>query len=76
MLLSGDNEGFLAEKDQLLVTCLEVSGHTRSTIPGAHHQGKNGYVTQIRNDWFASTGSKSRINFLQLASTHLQGSSV
>ena len=36
---------------------------------GARHQGHNGYVTQIGNDWFAwfaSTGSKSRINFLQL----------
>ena len=36
---------------------------------GARHQGKNGYVTQIGNDlfaWFASTGSKSRVNFLEL----------
>jgi len=36
---------------------------------GARHQGNNGYVTQIGNDWFAwfaSSGSKSRINFLQL----------
>lgn len=36
---------------------------------GARHQGRNGDVTQIGNDWFAwfaSTGSKSRINFLEL----------
>jgi len=36
---------------------------------GARHQGKNGFVTHIGNDlfgWFQSTGSKSRINFLQL----------
>jgi hypothetical protein len=33
---------------------------------GARHQGRNGYVTPIGNDWFASTHSKSRINFLPL----------
>jgi hypothetical protein len=36
---------------------------------GARHQGRNGYVTQMGNDffaWFQSTGSKSRINFLEL----------
>jgi hypothetical protein len=68
-LLSGDNEEFLAEKDQLLVTGLEVSGHVTVDDSGARHQGNNGYVTQIGNEWFAwfaSTGSKSRINFLQL----------
>jgi len=68
-LLSGANEAFLAEKDQLLVTGLEVSRHITVDDSGARHQGHNGYVTQIGNDWFAwfaSTGSKSRINFLQL----------
>jgi hypothetical protein len=68
-LLSGDNAGFLAEKDQLLVTGLQVSGHITVDDSGARHQGHNGYVTQIGNEWFAwfaSTGSKSRINFLQL----------
>jgi hypothetical protein len=68
-LLSGDNAGFLAEKDQLLVTGLQVSGHITVDDSGARHQGNNGYVTQIGNEWFAwfaSTGSKSRINFLQL----------
>ncbi len=36
---------------------------------GARHEGKNGYCTHIGNEsfaWFASTGSKSRVNFLQL----------
>jgi hypothetical protein len=68
-LLSGASAGFLAEKDQLLVTSLEVSRHITVDDSGARHQGHNGYVTQIGNDWFAwfaSTGSKSRINFLQL----------
>ena len=68
-LLSGGNEAFLAEKDQLLTTGLEVSGHITVDDSGARHQGRNGYVTQIGNDWFAwfaSTASKSRINFLHL----------
>ncbi|HIG39727.1 MAG: hypothetical protein ABGY96_11595 [bacterium] len=36
---------------------------------GARHQGKNGFVTHIGNDWFGwfqSTDSKSRVNFLEL----------
>jgi hypothetical protein len=68
-LLSGANDVFLREKDQLLVTGLQVSGYITVDDSGARHQGDNGYVTQIGNDWFAwfaSTGSKSRINFLQL----------
>ena len=68
-LLSGANAGFFAEKDQLLVTSLEVSRHITVDDSGARHRGHNGYVTQIGNEWFAwfaSTGSKSRINFLQL----------
>lgn len=68
-LLSSHNEGFFAEKDQLLVTGLEVSRFLTVDDSGARHRGNNGYVTQIGNDWFAwfaSTDSKSRINFLQL----------
>jgi hypothetical protein len=68
-LLSGATDEFLVEKDQLLVTGLQVSGYITVDDSGARHQGENGYVTQIGNDWFAwfaSTGSKSRINFLQL----------
>ena len=37
--------------------------------PGSTHVGHNGYCTHIGNElfaWFESTGSKSRINFLQL----------
>ena len=36
---------------------------------GARHKGANGVCTQIGNDhftWFATTGSKSRLNFLEL----------
>ncbi|MBK1650449.1 IS66 family transposase [Rhabdochromatium marinum] len=68
-LLSGHNEPFFAEKDQLLAVGLEVSSFITVDDSGARHQGRNGYVTQIGNDcfaWFSSTESKSRINFLEL----------
>jgi len=68
-LLSGHNEIFFAEKDQVLVTGLAVSRSITVDDSGARHKGKNGYVTQIGNQWFAwfsSTYSKSRINFLEL----------
>ena len=68
-LLSRGNEAFFAEKDALLTTALEVSAFISVDDSGARHQGRNGYVTQIGNDyfaWFESTSSKSRINFLQL----------
>lgn len=68
-LLSADKEPFHKEKDELLIAGLEVSRSITVDDSGARHQGKNGYVTQIGNDlfaWFASTGSKSRINFLEL----------
>ena len=68
-LLTGHAGAFLAEKDQLLTTGLAVSRWITVDDSGARHQGRNGDVTQIGNDWFAwfaSTSSKSRINFLQL----------
>ncbi len=68
-LRSGANDDVLAGKDHLLVTGLEVSRHLRVDDSGARHQGHNGDLTQIGNDWragFASTGSKSRIHWLQL----------
>jgi len=68
-LLSGHNEPFFTEKDKLLEVGLEVSSFITVDDSGARHQGRNGYVTQIGNDffaWFSSTKSKSRINFLQL----------
>jgi hypothetical protein len=67
-LLSADKENFHNEKDDLLVAGLEVSPFITVDDSGARHKGKNGYVTQIGNDlfaWFASTDSKSRINFLE-----------
>ena len=73
-LLSKDKERFHAEKDDLLLAGLS-HGHVTVDDSGARHQGKNGYVTQIGNEffaWFSSTQSKSRVNFLTL----LQGEHV
>jgi hypothetical protein len=68
LLLSGKDR-FHSEKDTLLQTGLAVSGYITVDDSGARHQGKNGYVTQMGNEffaWFQSTDSKSRINFLEL----------
>jgi hypothetical protein len=68
LLLHG-KEHFHAEKDAVLQAGLNASAYITVDDNGARHQGSNGYVTQIGNDffaWFQSTGSKSRINFLEL----------
>jgi len=68
-LLTEGKEQFHQEKDAILEVGLRVSGHIHVDDTGARHQGKNGYCTHIGNAWFAwfqSTGSKSRINFLEL----------
>lgn len=68
LLLSGKNK-FHAEKDAILQAGLAASSYVTVDDSGSRHQGKNGYVTNIGNDffaWFQSTGSKSRINFLEL----------
>ena len=62
-------ERFHAEKEEILRVGLEVSGYIHVDDTGARHDGKNGYCTHIGNEmfaWFASTDSKSRINFLKL----------
>ena len=57
------------EKDMILSVGLKYSNFVNVDDTGARHDGKNGYCTHIGNDffaWFKSTGSKSRINFLEL----------
>jgi hypothetical protein len=47
----------------------DVPEGVRRTDTGARHAGKNGFCTQIGNDWFTWFGtrtSKSRLNFLDL----------
>ena len=68
-IITEGKENFHAEKEELLRVGLEQSGYVHVDDTGARHQGKNGYCTHIGNElfaYFASTGSKSRINFLEL----------
>ena len=68
-LLTSDWSGIHQEKEKLLQTGLSISASVTVDDSGARDQGKNGYVTPIGNErfaWFASTDSKSRINFLGL----------
>jgi hypothetical protein len=68
-LLTKGHEEFHAEKAELLRVGLAVSSYINVDDTAARHQGQNGYCTHIGNElftWFASTESKSRINFLEL----------
>jgi len=68
-LLSASQDAFHLEKEGVLSAGLASATYISADDSGARHQGKNGYVTQIGNPyfaWFESTDSKSRINFLQL----------
>jgi hypothetical protein len=68
-LLSAEQDAFHAEKDGLLNSALASARYVTVDDSGARHRGQNGIVTHIGNAdfaWFASTGSKSRINFLEL----------
>jgi hypothetical protein len=71
-LLTENKEAFHYEKSTLLPAGLSASSYIQVDDTGARHQGKNGYCTFIGNElfsWFESTGSKSRINFLELLNT-------
>lgn len=68
-VLSLHQEVFHEEKNDILRAGLAASGSITVDDTGARHQGKNGYTTQIGNEyfaWFATTDRKSRINFLEL----------
>jgi len=68
-IITRGHEGFHAEKEELLRVGLQHSDYIHADDTGARHQGKNGYCTHIGNElfaYFASTGSKSRVNFLEL----------
>ena len=68
-VITEDKEAFHAEKEELLRVGLQESEYIHVDDTGARHQGKNGYCTHIGNErfaYFASTHSKSRINFLGL----------
>jgi hypothetical protein len=68
-LLTDRRDGFVAEAQDVLRAGLETSPFVSVDDTGARHKGKNGFCTQIGNDWFTWFGtrsSKSRLNFLDL----------
>jgi len=68
-LLIDRQEDFLGEARDVLRAGLETAAWITVDDTGARHKAKNGYCTQIGNDhfaWFGTTGSKSRLNFLEL----------
>lgn len=68
-LLTEGHDAFHQEKAELKAAGLATSPYLQADDTGARHQGRNGYCTYIGNErfaWFASTDSKSRVNFLEL----------
>jgi hypothetical protein len=68
-LLIGDQGRFLNEARDVLRTGLSSAAWVTVDDTGARHKATNGYCTHIGNDhfgWFGTTGSKSRLNFLDL----------
>jgi hypothetical protein len=68
-ILTERKEVFHQEKAELLPTALAVSDYVQVDDTGARHRGHNGACTQIGNEFFAvfaSTQSKSRLNFLEI----------
>ncbi len=68
-LLNENHEAFIAEAQDVLRAGLETSPWVSVDDTGARHAGKNGFCTQIGNEWFTwfrTRSSKSRLNFLDL----------
>jgi hypothetical protein len=68
-LLNENHEGFIVEARDVLRAGLETSTWVSADDTGARHAGKNGFCTQIGNEWFTwfrTRSSKSRLNFLDL----------
>jgi len=68
-LLTDKKDAFVTEARDVLRAGLETSRWVSVDDTGARHAGKNGFCTQIGNDWFTWFGtrsSKSRLNFLDL----------
>jgi hypothetical protein len=68
-LLTDKRDDFVSEAQAVLRAGLETSPFVSVDDTGARHAGKNGFCTQIGNDWFTWFGtrsSKSRLNFLDL----------
>jgi hypothetical protein len=68
-LLIEGKERFVDEARDVLRAGLSTAAWVTVDDTGARHKATNGFCTQIGNDrfaWFATTGSKSRLNFLEL----------
>lgn len=68
-ILTEGKDAFHQEKEELLPAGLLSSSYVHADDTVARHEGKQGYCTHVGNDSFAyfrSTGSKDRVNFLQV----------
>ena len=68
-LLIAGKESFLDEARAVLRAGLTDAAWITADDTGARHKANNGFCTQIGNvqfAWFGTTGSKSRLNFLDL----------
>jgi hypothetical protein len=68
-LLTADQDGFVNEARDVMRAGLSSASWITVDDTGARHKASNGFCTQMGNDDFAcfgTTGSKSRLNFLEL----------
>src|ERR671929_349850 len=68
-LLNEGQDAFLAEAREVLRAGLSAAGWISVDDTGARHRHRNGVCTQLGNEHFAAfatTGSKSRLNFLEV----------
>jgi hypothetical protein len=68
-LLTAGKDAFVDEASEILRAGLSSAEWITVDDTGARHKATNGFCTQIGNDdftWFGTTGSKSRLNFLEL----------
>ena len=68
-LLNEGQDGFVTEARDVLRAGLCSAPWITVDDTGARHKASNGFCTQIGNaqfTWFGTTGSKSRLNFLEL----------
>ena len=68
-LLTDKQARFVTEAQDVPRAGLETASYVSADDTGARHKAKNGFCTQIGNDWFTWFGtraSKTRLNFLDL----------
>jgi hypothetical protein len=68
-LLTGRTDDFLQEEQDVLRAGVATAAWVSVDDTGARHKARNGYCTQIGDDRFtafATTGTKSRLNFLAI----------